>query len=193
MPKQQQKNDDRNWDAKKPEQNGHGCFSQMNRVATSHVSFGCCGPVPAPPCFEAYSAALILSSRLGPLMWKPVPSAFTPDGNFADGSVGHGSSRRGSTSDGMRRMQWGSDFGQAPLHRAGLPAVPLPRLWQAAQRTNWWVPNRAQYPSDVIALVVFWRLRYKLSLRDLLEMFLHRGIEFTYEAVRDWEAKLTRR
>jgi putative transposase len=51
--------------------------------------------------------------------------------------------------------------------------------------------NRAQYPSDVIALVVFWRLRYKLSLRDLPEMFLTRGIEFTYEAVRDWKAKLT--
>ena len=26
--------------------------------------------------------------------------------------------------------------------------------------------NRTQYPSDVIALVVFWRLRYQLSLRD---------------------------
>ena len=51
--------------------------------------------------------------------------------------------------------------------------------------------NRTQYPSEVIALVVFWRLRYKLSLRDLPEMFLLRGIEFTYEAVRDWEAKLT--
>src|SRR5271170_7794575 len=51
--------------------------------------------------------------------------------------------------------------------------------------------NRTQYPSDVIALVVFWRLRYKLSLRDLPEMFLLRGIEFTYEAVRDWEVKLT--
>jgi putative transposase len=51
--------------------------------------------------------------------------------------------------------------------------------------------NRAQYPSDVIALVVFWRLRYKLSLRDLPEMFLIRGIEFTYEAVRDREAKLS--
>ena len=25
--------------------------------------------------------------------------------------------------------------------------------------------NRAQYPSDVIALVVFWRLRYRLTLR----------------------------
>ena len=41
------------------------------------------------------------------------------------------------------------------------------------------------------ALVVFWRLRCKLSLRDLPEMFLLGGIEFTYEAVRDWEAKLT--
>ena len=51
--------------------------------------------------------------------------------------------------------------------------------------------NRAQYPSDVIALVVLWRLRYKLSLRDLPEMFLIRGIEFSCEAVRDWEAKLT--
>src|SRR6201998_314407 len=51
--------------------------------------------------------------------------------------------------------------------------------------------NRAQYPSDVIALVVLWRLRYKLSLRDLAEMFLTRGFIFTYEAVREWEAKLT--
>jgi putative transposase len=31
--------------------------------------------------------------------------------------------------------------------------------------------NRTQYPSDVIALVVFWRLRDKLALRDLPEMF----------------------
>src|SRR6202035_416513 len=51
--------------------------------------------------------------------------------------------------------------------------------------------NRTQYPSDVIALVVFWRLRYKLSLRDLPEMFLLRGIEFSHETVREWEAKLT--
>jgi hypothetical protein len=39
--------------------------------------------------------------------------------------------------------------------------------------------NRTQYPSDVIALVVFWRLRYKLSLRDLPEMFLLRGVTVT--------------
>jgi hypothetical protein len=47
--------------------------------------------------------------------------------------------------------------------------------------------NRAQYPSDVIALAVLWRLGYKLSLRDLPEMFLIRGIVFSYEAGRDWE------
>jgi putative transposase len=51
--------------------------------------------------------------------------------------------------------------------------------------------NRLQYPTDVVCLVVLWRFRYKLSLRDLAEMFLQRGFIFTHEAVRDWEAKLT--
>ena len=50
--------------------------------------------------------------------------------------------------------------------------------------------NRVQVPTDIVFLVVFWRLRYKLSLRDLSEMFLIRGLVFTHEAVRDWEAKL---
>ena len=57
--------------------------------------------------------------------------------------------------------------------------------------------NRTQYPSDVIALVVLWRFRYKLSLCDLPEMFLIRGIVFSHDRaakqidVRDWESKLT--
>jgi putative transposase len=42
----------------------------------------------------------------------------------------------------------------------------------------------------MVCLVVLWRFRYKLSLRDLAEMFLQRGIIFTHEAVRDWERKL---
>src|SRR3954465_3781380 len=48
--------------------------------------------------------------------------------------------------------------------------------------------NRGQVPTDIMFL--FWRLRYKLSLRDLAEIFLIRGIVFTHEAVRDWEARL---
>ena len=32
--------------------------------------------------------------------------------------------------------------------------------------------NFLEYPTDIVLLVVLWRLRYKLSLRDLAEMFL---------------------
>jgi putative transposase len=49
--------------------------------------------------------------------------------------------------------------------------------------------NSLEYPTEIVLLVVLWRLRYKLSLRDLAEMFLERGFVFTHEAVRDWEAR----
>src|SRR3712207_65545 len=49
--------------------------------------------------------------------------------------------------------------------------------------------NHLQYPTDLVLLVVPWRLRYKLSLRDLAEMFLTRGLTFTHEAVREWEER----
>ena len=38
--------------------------------------------------------------------------------------------------------------------------------------------------------MVLWRLRYRLTLRDLTEMFLTRGMVFSHEAVREREAKL---
>jgi transposase-like protein len=49
--------------------------------------------------------------------------------------------------------------------------------------------NYLEFPTDIVLLVVLWRVRYKLSLRDLAEMFLERGFEFTHETVRDWEAR----
>jgi putative transposase len=49
--------------------------------------------------------------------------------------------------------------------------------------------NHRQYPTDLVLLVVLWRLRYKRSLRDLAEMFLVRGFVFSHEAVREWEAR----
>ena len=36
---------------------------------------------------------------------------------------------------------------------------------------------------------MLWRLRYKLSLRDLAEMFLERSFVFTHEAMREWEER----
>ena len=48
--------------------------------------------------------------------------------------------------------------------------------------------NRLQYPGEVVCLVVLWRLSYKLSLRDLAEMFLECRFVFSHETVRAWEA-----
>jgi transposase-like protein len=49
--------------------------------------------------------------------------------------------------------------------------------------------NHLEFPTDIVLLAVLWRLRYKLSLRDVAEMFLARGFSFTHEAIRDWEAR----
>jgi len=48
--------------------------------------------------------------------------------------------------------------------------------------------NRPPYPSDGVCLVVRWRLRYQLSLRDLAELFLERGRVLPSETVRLWGA-----
>ena len=60
---------------------------------------------------------------------------------------------------------------------------------QFNERSNG-VLNRTCLPSDIIAFVVFCRLRYRLTLRDLSEVMALRGIEVSHEAIRDWEAKL---
>jgi putative transposase len=60
---------------------------------------------------------------------------------------------------------------------------------QFNERSNG-VLNRTCLPSDIIAFVVFCRLRYRLTLRDLSEIMALRGIEVSHEAIRDWEAKL---
>jgi putative transposase len=43
--------------------------------------------------------------------------------------------------------------------------------------------NYLELPTDIVFEIVLCRLRYKLSLRNLAEMFLLRGFEFTHEAV----------
>ncbi|GHO99859.1 hypothetical protein KSF_099070 [Reticulibacter mediterranei] len=49
--------------------------------------------------------------------------------------------------------------------------------------------NYLEVPTDIVLLAVLWRLRYKLSLRDVAEIFLERGFAFTHETVRDWETR----
>src|SRR5689334_17586598 len=59
------------------------------------------------------------------------------------------------------------------------------RTWNERSGTPF---NFLEYPTNIVLLVVLWRLRYTLSLRDLAEIFLERGFVFTHETVRDWEA-----
>ena len=49
--------------------------------------------------------------------------------------------------------------------------------------------NYLEIPTDIVLLVVLWRLRYKLSLCDVAEVFLERGFIFTHETVRNWKAR----
>jgi transposase-like protein len=49
--------------------------------------------------------------------------------------------------------------------------------------------NYLEMPTDIVFQVVLFRLLFKLSLRDLVQMFLIRGYEFTHETARDWEAR----
>ncbi len=57
------------------------------------------------------------------------------------------------------------------------------------ERTN--TPfTHLQVPTDVAVLVVLWRLRDKLSLRNVAEMVLTRGFTFTHETAPAWEERL---
>ena len=47
--------------------------------------------------------------------------------------------------------------------------------------------NDRQDPTDLVLLAVLWRLRYKLSFRDVAERLLQRGYAVTHETIRSWE------
>src|ERR1700722_646084 len=144
-----------------------GCFSSIERSRTPELA----RPFPRRPTAARW---LVLSAFAPSGGWGTLP-ADCGDWNGMRCSVCGSaaiSERPERTTQGYRRYRCGNCGKQFNERSVG-------------------VLNRVQYPSDVIALMVFWRLRYKLNLRDLAEMFLTRGFIFSYEAVRDWEAKLT--
>jgi putative transposase len=82
----------------------------------------------------------------------------------------HTRKRRGATDLGYSRFQCRS-CRQTCNERTGTPF------------------NFLEMPTDIVFQVVLFRLLFKLSLRDLMHLLLIRGYEFTYETVRDWEAR----
>src|SRR3954451_20958607 len=49
--------------------------------------------------------------------------------------------------------------------------------------------HHLEFPTDIVFQVLVCRFRYKLSLRNLAELFLLRGFEFTHQAVQEWEVR----
>jgi hypothetical protein len=91
--------------------------------------------------------------------------------------------------DAAHGIRINSRQGTTRAHGTGLPPI-RGRCEKQFNERSTGLLSRTQCPRGVIALVVLCRLRYKVSLRALAEMFLIRGFVFNCEADRDWEAKL---
>jgi transposase-like protein len=71
----------------------------------------------------------------------------------------------------MHLLQFDRCHQAAGPHRPGLSQVRCRDCGKQFDERSGGVLNHARCSSDVIALVVLWRLRYRLTLRDLSEMF----------------------
>ncbi len=78
------------------------------------------------------------------------------------------------------------DHTEAP-HGARVPEVHCRACGRRFNERTGTPFNDLQYPTDIVLLAVLWRLRYKLSFRDVAELLLQRGYAVTHETIRDWE------
>ena len=77
----------------------------------------------------------------------------------------------------LRKLNQTTDLGDSEFHCGGCGR-------KSNERTG--TPfNYLELPTYIVFEIVLCRLRYKLSLLNLAEMFLLRGFEFTHEAVRE--------
>jgi transposase-like protein len=49
--------------------------------------------------------------------------------------------------------------------------------------------NHLEVPTDIVFQVLYCRLRFKLSYRDVAELFWLRGFDFSHETVREWSER----
>ena len=71
----------------------------------------------------------------------------------------------------MRRLRLSRHVGAARLHGQGYRRFRCRDCGRQFNERSGGVLNRTCLPSDIIALVVFFRLRYRLTLRDLSEIW----------------------
>jgi transposase-like protein len=54
-----------------------------------------------------------------------------------------------------------------------------------------WLFNGRHFDREIIVLCVRWYLRYKLSLRDLVEMMAERGLSLSHTTIMRWVKRFT--
>src|SRR5260370_22649703 len=54
-----------------------------------------------------------------------------------------------------------------------------------------WLINGRHFDREIIVLCVRWYLRYKLSLRDLVEMMAGRGLSLSHTTIMRWVKRFT--
>src|SRR4029078_9882571 len=89
-------------------------------------------------------------------------------------------------------MTWPHCQSSTARRRKVRTALGYPTFWCASCRRRFnertGTPfNELQPPNDVVLLAVLWRLRYKLSFRDVAELLLQRGYVVSHETIRVWE------
>jgi len=121
------------------------------------------------------------------------PYAVLSRSSFMPGTAANSTNTAFPPTPATSLILWGRDFshsrntGPGADDGVGQPAVPLSPLPMRLQRADGRAVNHLGVPTDIALLVVLWRLRYKLSPRDLAEMFLTRCFTFIHEGVRTWE------
>ena len=90
----------------------------------------------------------------------------------------------------MGRLWLGGGDRAARPDGTRLSSVPVPGLRQAVQPAQRRCPQSCLAAERHHAFVVFCRLRYRLTLRDISEIMLLRGFTVSHECIRQWEAKL---
>jgi IS6 family transposase len=66
------------------------------------------------------------------------------------------------------------------------PALPLQRVWPAADHAHGSAFSGYRFPEEVIALAVRWYLRYRLSYVEVAELLAERGVTVDPSRVYDW-------
>jgi hypothetical protein len=95
----------------------------------------------------------------------------------------HGSVKFPRQQDGVSVLAYSERFGSGANRRIGSVKVVIQSIWwpvMSKEKGLEGVFDGRHFDREIIVLCVRWYLRYKLSLRDLVEMMAERGLSLAH-------------